>query len=294
MRPHEARALVAEVHLALVQHHAALAGEDGLAAHREVDAHELLVLRGPAAARGGFLVGLERGGESGGRGRGLRRVTPGLLARELTGRLAGDLAVARLLPVGGRGGRRDLARVLARDLSGDLTVRGLRRLRRLAVRRRGRRGDRRGHGGRGVHRGRGDGLLVLRLRGAGCGHGRAEGGRGGRGLLGRGAEGRGRGGRLRRRCEPGRGGGGGLRLRLLGDLAAEVPQQCVEPAVEALADGGEAPHVLQVEVAEHHGPLGGELRTGEGVPDDLFAMRPRSGCSPVRSATSVRHRRWWR
>ena len=60
---------------------------------------------------------------------------------------------------------------------------------------------------------------------------------------------------------------------LLGDLAAEVLQQRVEAAVEALADGGEPPDVLQVEVAQHHGALGGELRAVEGVPGDLLAAR---------------------
>lgn len=81
----------------------------------------------------------------------------------------------------------------------------------------------------------------------------------GRGCLGRRGEARG-GGR----------GGCGRRL-LLGDLAAEVLQKRVETAVEALADGGEAPDVLQVEVAEHHRALGGELRSGEGVPHHFLA-----------------------
>ncbi len=85
---------------------------------------------------------------------------------------------------------------------------------------------------------------------------------------GRGAE---RGRRERRR-------GTGLRLcrnsrLLLGDLSAEVLQQRVEAAVEALADGGEPPDVLQIEVAQHHGTLGGELRTGEGVAGHFLTAR---------------------
>lgn len=83
----------------------------------------------------------------------------------------------------------------------------------------------------------------------------------GRGCLGRRGEARGGG-----RC------GCGRRL-LLGDLAAEVLQKRVETAVESLADGGEAPDVLQVEVAEHHRALGGELRSGEGVPHHFLAAR---------------------
>ncbi|BDH50637.1 hypothetical protein MTP02_16480 [Streptomyces albus] len=64
---------------------------------------------------------------------------------------------------------------------------------------------------------------------------------------------------------------GCLRLLFLQDLAAEVPQQRLQAAVEALTDGGEPPDVLDVEVAEHHGALGAELRTVEGVPRDLLA-----------------------
>ena len=103
---------------------------------------------------GGFLVRLERGGESGaGGGDGLRGVA---------GRWPGSWPTAALA-VAGAGGRGraagPLARVLAGDagpgLAGDLAVRGLAAVRRLAVRRGGRRGERRGHGGRGVHRGRG-------------------------------------------------------------------------------------------------------------------------------------------
>jgi hypothetical protein len=89
----------------------------------------------------------------------------------------------------------------------------------------------------------------------------------------RGAE-RGRCGGLRGRRERGR---GGLRCRgrglLLGDLAAEVLQQRVEPAVEALSDRGEPPYVLEVEVAQHHGAFGGELATVEGVAGHLLAAR---------------------
>lgn len=76
-----------------------------------------------------------------------------------------------------------------------------------------------------------------------------------------------------RRAERGRGEGrcgAGLRLRggrlLLGDLAAEILQQRVEAAVEALPHGGEPPDVLEVEVAQHHGTFGGEFGTAERVP----------------------------
>lgn len=63
----------------------------------------------------------------------------------------------------------------------------------------------------------------------------------------------------------------GFRRLLLGDLAAEVPQQRIEATVEALSDGGEPPDVLEVEVAQHHGAFGGELRTAEGIPGHLLA-----------------------
>lgn len=179
----------------------------------------------------------------------------------------------------GRGpDRRGLRRLaLARVLTRDRPVLGL--LRRLLPvgggSRRGRR-DRRGrhrrhHRGRGVHRLGGRGRRSGRLR-------RAE---SGRGCLGCAESGRRRGGRaegrrrrrLRRRREAG---GGGLLLHgrlLFGDLSAEVPQERVEASVEALADGGEPPDVLEVEVAEHHRALGAELRAGEGVPGDLLATR---------------------
>jgi hypothetical protein len=52
-----------------------------------------------------------------------------------------------------------------------------------------------------------------------------------------------------------------------------VPQQRVEPAVEALADGGEAPAVLAVEVRQHHRPFRAELRAVERVARDLLAPR---------------------
>ncbi|KJY44212.1 hypothetical protein VR46_21770 [Streptomyces sp. NRRL S-444] len=109
--------------------------------------------------------------------------------------------------------------------------------------------------------------------------------------LDRGSEGRRRGGCLRRRGEARRGAGLGLRLLLdlrlvlLGDLAAEVLEQGGESAVEALADGGEAPHVLEVEVAEHHRPLGAELRAREGVPDDFLA----AGHDPDVTRADLRH-----
>lgn len=64
-----------------------------------------------------------------------------------------------------------------------------------------------------------------------------------------------------------------LRGLLLGDLAAEVPEQRVETAVEALADGGEPPDVLEIEVPEHQRAFGAEFGAVERVPDDLFATR---------------------
>ncbi len=176
----------------------------------------------------------------------------------------------------------------------------------LAVRL-GRRGGRRhrGTGGRGVQRGD-DGRRGVHA-GAGCGRRRRGGALRRGGVLRRcealcgGLRRRGRGGGLLRR---GRGGGRGLRragdaerrgcrglggrreprggagLRLLrsgrlllGHLAAEVLQQGVEAAVEALADRGEPPHVLEVEVTQHHGTLGGELRPAEGVPGHFLAAR---------------------
>lgn len=71
----------------------------------------------------------------------------------------------------------------------------------------------------------------------------------------------------------------------LGDLAAEVLEQRVESAVEALADRGEAPDVLQVEVTEHDRALGGELRTGEGVLHHFLA----AGDDPDVPGTHLRH-----
>ncbi|MDH6188710.1 hypothetical protein M2168_001742 [Streptomyces sp. CZ24] len=133
---------------------------------------------------------------------------------------------------------------------------GVRRLRRdvpvgSLLRRGGLRDVRRGR------RGRGRGLLRLGLGGL-RGRGRS------RGLRWReGGRGEGGGGLGSLRC-------GCLRC-LLQDLAAEVPQQRLQAAVEALPDGGEPPDVLDVEVAEHHGALGAELRTVEGVPRDLLA-----------------------
>ncbi len=120
----------------------------------------------------------------------------------------------------------------------------------LGLRGRGRLARRRSEGRCGLRR-----LGSLRRRGCG----RAESRGRGRRLRGRGE---------RRRCA--------LRLLsgrrlLLGDLAAEVPQERVEATVEALADGGEPPDVLEIEVAEHHRALGGELRAGEGVPGDLLS-----------------------
>ncbi|MFK4545366.1 hypothetical protein RKD29_004962 [Streptomyces tendae] len=121
-----------------------------------------------------------------------------------------------------------------------------------------------------------------------------------RGGLGHGSGGRrGRGGRAegrRRRGLCGRGearGGTGLRLLrllrggrlVLGHLAAEVPQQGVEPAVEALPDGGEPPHVLEIEVAQHHGALGGELGAAERVPGHLLA----TGDDPDVPGPHLRH-----
>src|SRR5690606_14436397 len=94
----EAGALVAEVDLALVQHHAALPGQHGLAAHAEVDPDELVVLRGPALPGGRLLEHLQRAEHAGRRrpgalGHPLRSSVGGLLTRHDTGR--GRLAVAR-------------------------------------------------------------------------------------------------------------------------------------------------------------------------------------------------------
>ncbi len=50
-----------------------------------------------------------------------------------------------------------------------------------------------------------------------------------------------------------------------------MPQQSFEAAVEPLADGGEAPAVLAVEVTEHDGTFGGELGLVERVTRDFLA-----------------------
>lgn len=98
----EAGALVAEVDLALVEHHAALAGQHGLAADTEVDADELLVLLGPPLTGGRLLVGPQRGGHTGTALRGaLGNAVRGRRAG-LTRRLARNLAVRRLLAVARR------------------------------------------------------------------------------------------------------------------------------------------------------------------------------------------------
>lgn len=216
------------------------------------------LLAGPGTARvpGRGSGRTAAAGRSRGRRRGLLTVSgrSGRCLLAVAGRHVSRLA-GLLLAVAGRG-------------TGRLPVgRGARR--RDGAARRGvqRRHDRR----RAVHRGRGCGRGGVRrgpggrreaLRGRRSRRRRrAERGRGG-GLGGRG-EGR-RGARLLLRC------GGGL---LLGDLAAEVLQQRVETAVEALSHRGEAPDVLEVEVAQHHGALGGELGTAERVPGHLLAAR---------------------
>lgn len=164
----------------------------------------------------------------------------------------------RLLAVR-RCGRR---RALARDLP---------ELRRLSVR-----GGRLGRRYRrcGVHRllGRGRGRRTERRYGLRRRGGRRGSERRGRGGLGR--RGEGRDGDLRR-C-------GGF---LLGDLSSEVLQQRVEAAVEALADRGEPPDVLEVEVTEHDRPLGGELGSGEGVLHHFLAARD----DPDVARTDLRH-----
>ncbi|GAV46096.1 hypothetical protein Saa2_09096 [Streptomyces acidiscabies] len=131
-----------------------------------------------------------------------------------------------------------------------------------------------------------------RRGGRGCGDRRAEGGRGGRSRRGRclrryGGRRRGRRGREGRWGEGGGLGRGLGRLGrfLLRDLAAEVLQQRVEAAVEALADRREPPDVLEVEVAEHHRAFGGELRAVEGVPRDLLA----AGDDPQVAGGDLRH-----
>lgn len=267
-----------------------------MSADAEVDADELLVLLRPALPCGGLLELLERGGHTGTLGSGGLR--GGTLLRGTVGSLSERrlLSVARgwggLAVTGGRGrslGCLGLA-VAGRQrgrLAGDLAVRRRLLLARLAVGR-GRRGRgwHLGAAGRGVH-GRDDGRGAMHsgrrrrreaLRG-GLGSGRRRGG-------GRrcrcGGRGRGRFRSAARDAERGRGearGGAGLRLlrggrgRFLGNLAAEVLEQRVETAVEALPDGGEPPDVLEVEVAQHHGPFGGELRSVEGVAGHLVAAR---------------------
>ena len=292
----EAGALVAEVDLALVEHHAALTGQHGLVtAGAEVDADQLLVLLGPALPGGRLLEGLQarpthRQHPAGHPGeRRTAEGAPGCPGCPGPGRTAaadrsrearwGPAAVARrrgrgLLTVAGRQRSRLAGSLLAvarrrTGLSRRLRVRRGARRRHAAARRRGQGRD---DGRRGVHRGRG-------RRG-----GRRRGSRGRREALCGGLRRR---GRARRRAERGRRGGlggrregrrgGGLRLLrgglLLGDLTAEVLQQRVESAVEALPDGGEPPDVLQVEVAQHHGTFGGELRAVERVAGHLLAAR---------------------
>ncbi len=293
----EAGALVAEVDLALVEHHAALAGEHRLAVDAEVDADQLAVLRGPALAGGRLPVLVQCGAEAGAAALGHGRC--------LAARVRGTPGAAPAVRTGwaGPAGRRS----------------------RRAAGRAGRRAVPAGPAGRGTA-GRGCGCPSGSVPGAGWPWGPAAAGRAVRArragpsarrwwarcapagrwaaVRGPAAGGRGRLGRALRRAEVGRGlrrygrGGGrpegrdrgrcpgrrreagralccrGLlrrRLGLLGDLAAEVLQQRVESAVEALADRGEPPDVLEVEVAEHHGALGAELAAREGVPGDLLA-----------------------
>ncbi len=147
-----------------------------------------------------------------------------------------------------------------------------------AGRRGGLRCERGHHGGCGVHGLRRHGRVGSRRGRGGLRY--AEGGR--RGRCGR------RLGRAGRRGETGRRGLRGLLLRLrvlVEDLAAEVPEQRLQAAVESLADGGEAPPVLPVEVAEHHGPLGAELGSAERVAGDLLAP----GYDPQVARPGLRH-----
>ncbi|CAM5265650.1 hypothetical protein SVIOM342S_07108 [Streptomyces violaceorubidus] len=313
----ESGALVAEVDLALVEHHAALPGEHGLALRPEVDADQLLVLLRPALPGRGLPELLERRGHTDALRRSLGHALRCALGRLLAvARRGRRLSVARgrgRLAVAGRRGRLPVSRRRGRSLgglglavaggrrsglAGDLAVRRL--LTWLAVRR-GRRGGgrHRGTAGRRVH-GRDDGLRGMHVRaGRRCGgRWRRGGGRRSEALRG-GLRHGSRGGRAeggRRRGLGGRGearGGAGLRLLgllrggrlVLGHLTAEVPQQRVETAVEALSHGGEPPHVLEVEVAQHHGALGGELGAAERVPGHLLAARD----DPDVPGTHLRH-----
>ncbi len=167
-------------------------------------------------------------------------------------------AAGRCPPARGRGQRGDDRRRAVHVRCGRGRGRGLAGGREALRRRVG--------GGREALRGRGPRRCEA-LCGRIAGRWGGEGGRGG-GLAGRGERGR------------GEAGGAGLRLLLRGGgrlllqhLAAEVLQQRLQAAVEALSDRGEPPGVLEVDVAEHDGPLGGELRAGEGVPGDLLAAR---------------------
>lgn len=297
----EARALIAELDLALVEHHAALTGEHRLVAGAEVDADQLLVLQSPPLTGGRLAERRERGGNTGSTSA-LRhtlrcpvRRRSALLAGELTGRLLpvagrrGRLTVARgwgrclgLLPVAGRRGRLTVARGRGRGLPGHLSDgRRVRAGRGRRLHGAGRCGQRRDDRRRGVHRrrsgggsGRRRGSLRRRvaLLGGRGRRGRAE--RRWRGLRGR-RERRRTGLLLRRR-------GGGL---LLGDLTAEVLQQRVESTVEPLPDGREPPDVLQVEVAQHDSTFGRELRAVERIAGDLFTARD----DPYVSGGDLRH-----
>ena len=281
----EAGALVAEVDLALVEHHAALAGEHRLAAawrgRRGSACWFCGVQRWPVGVSL-YLAGARPAGRR-------RPAAPPAVRPYGACRAAGaGCPYGRLGRAGARaGGRR--ARAGPATLSETVRLLGGGPGRGCAAGRSRRPARAPAAAVPGGHRAA-DGGAAMRRRGmhlrAAAAAGRGAAGapgrpKDGRGLRswgaagGRSAEGRGRGGRLRaagrsRGALSAAAAGGGL---LLGDLAAEVLQQRVEAAVEALADGGEPPDVLEVEVAQHHRALGGELGAGEGVPGDFLAAR---------------------
>ncbi len=263
-------ALVAEATLP-GRHHAALAGQHGLAADTEVDADELLVLLGPPLTGGRLLVGPQRGGHlhrPAGRPEERRTGTarradpapgpePGRTAAAGRSREAPSGPAARsrgcgrcLLAVTGRHGSRLTGRLLSvprrrTGRTGRLDVRSGARRWHGAARRGVQRGD---DGRRGVHRGRG-GRRRESLRG-----GLRRGGRS------RGAE---RGGAVAWAGGAKDGAAVACGSCAAGCSSATSPPKFLSSASRPPSKpchGGEPPDVLQVEVAQHHGTLGGETR----------------------------------
>ena len=288
----DAGALVAEVDLALVEHHAALAGEHRLAADARGRPASAAGSAGSSAGRWAPPVLGEHGRAAPALGGAVREPRCGRRRAGLPGKAA---RAARTGP--GRAAVREL-RAAGRGAGGPGRGPGRRtgphwaRRRRAAVSGLAVRAAP-GPGGAAGRRCRGAAMVGAACT-AGAGRPAGAGGGGRRGLRGRRGRGAGAGaggrGAARRAggAKPGRGACGGGRCGrglLLGDLAAEVLEQRVEAAVEALADGGEPPDVLQVEVADHHGALGGELRAVERVPDDLLAARD----DPQVTGADLRH-----